>query len=59
MQDLWGPQEVADYLGVSKNTVYQWRCRGYGPVGRRVGKHVRYVPDEVEAWYKDQPGGVI
>ena len=30
MQKLWGPQDVADYLGVPIGTVYQWRSRGTG-----------------------------
>ena len=31
-------------------TIYQWRKRGYGPPGRKMGKHVRYRPTEVEKW---------
>ena len=59
MQKLWGPQDVADYLGVPIGTVYQWRSRGTGPVGKRIGKHVRYRPEDVEAWFDSQPEGVI
>lgn len=59
IRNLWGPQDVADYLGVPINTVYQWRTRGSGPPGRRVGKHVRYRPEDVEAWFDCQPDGVI
>ena len=50
MNKLWSIKEVADYLQVPVNTLYQWRTRNYGPPGRRVGKYVRYVPDEVRAW---------
>lgn len=46
--------DVADYLGVPKNTLYQWRTKGYGPTGRRVGKYVRYRPDDVDAWIDAQ-----
>lgn len=46
--------DVADYLGVPKNTLYQWRSKGYGPPGRRVGKHVRCRPDDVDAWIDNQ-----
>lgn len=59
MRSLWGPQDVADYLGVPVNTIYQWRTRGYGPAGRRIGKHVRYKPEDVEAWFDGQTDGVI
>ncbi|MGH3624186.1 MAG: helix-turn-helix transcriptional regulator [Sciscionella sp.] len=54
MSKLWTIREVADYLGIPVNTLYQWRTRGYGPTGRRVGKYVRYRPEDVEAWIKQQ-----
>ena len=40
----------ADYAGVSANTVYQWRSKGYGPVSVRIGRHVRYDIDDIHAW---------
>nr|WP_221219438.1 helix-turn-helix domain-containing protein [Prauserella isguenensis] len=46
--------DVADYLGIPKNTLYQWRSKGYGPTGRRVGKYVRYRADDVDAWFDNQ-----
>ena len=57
LRNLWGPTDIAGYLGVPVGTVYQWRTRGSGPPGRRIGKHVRYKPDDVEAWFEDQPEG--
>jgi excisionase family DNA binding protein len=54
----WGPKEVSEYLGVPVQTIYQWRTRNYGPPGRRVGKRVRYLPDEVRAWFRDLDTGV-
>lgn len=50
MDRLWGIKEVAVYLGVPPGTIYQWRSRGYGPPGRKVGKYVRYVPEQVRHW---------
>ncbi|MEV6604884.1 helix-turn-helix domain-containing protein [Kutzneria sp. NPDC051319] len=49
----WGPKEVAEYLDIPVQTIYQWRTKNYGPPGRRVGKHVRYLPDEVREWFRD------
>jgi len=46
--------DVADHLGVPVNTLYQWRSKGYGPAGRRVGKYVRYRPEDVDAWIAEQ-----
>jgi excisionase family DNA binding protein len=50
-------EDVADYLGVPKNTLYQWRTKGYGPTGRRIGKYVRYRSEDVDAWIDQQ--GVV
>jgi excisionase family DNA binding protein len=36
--------ELAELLGVPVTTLYQWRHRGEGPPGYRVGRHVRYRP---------------
>lgn len=43
-------QELADYLKVPRGTLHQWRSRGEGPPGFRVGRHVRYRAQDVEAW---------
>lgn len=51
---LWGVADVAEFLGIPTATLYQWRYRGYGPRGRRVGRYVRYDPREVRAWFTDQ-----
>lgn len=42
--------EVAVYLGVPEATLYRWRTRGDGPRGLRVGRHVRYQPQDVRDW---------
>lgn len=47
---LLSPSELATYLAVPLATVYRWRSRREGPVGLRVGKHVRYRVDDVERW---------
>lgn len=52
-------EEVAAYLGVPPKTLYQWRHHGTGPRGSRVGRHVRYRWDDVEAWLdKNAPAAV-
>jgi predicted DNA-binding transcriptional regulator AlpA len=47
---LWGIKDVADYLDIPVQTLYQWRSRGYGPPGIRLGRYVKYRPDDVRAW---------
>ncbi|QKW44476.1 helix-turn-helix transcriptional regulator [Streptomyces microflavus] len=34
----------------SVETVYQWRRNRTGPRGFRVGRHLRFDPDDVRAW---------
>jgi predicted DNA-binding transcriptional regulator AlpA len=48
---LWSVDDVSEYLGVPVKTIYRWRTLGYGPSGRRVGKHLRYRPNDVVAWF--------
>ncbi len=50
MDKLWTVHDVADYLGVPVKTLYRWRTMGYGPQGRRIGKHLRYRGIDVVAW---------
>lgn len=47
---LLSPDEVASFLSVPVKTLYQWRYKGVGPRGLRVGRHLRYRQHEVEAW---------
>ena len=34
--------DVSEMLGIPVHTLYRWRYKGDGPVGYRVGRHVRY-----------------
>jgi excisionase family DNA binding protein len=47
-------REVAEYLGVPVQTLYTWRSNGIGPRGSKVGRHVRYRPEDVEAWLEQK-----
>ena len=51
---LWGVQDVATYLDIPVMTIYHWRRTGYGPKGTRVGRYVRYRPEDVRAWFDRQ-----
>lgn len=45
---------LAEVLDVPVLTIRKWRAQGTGPKGIRVGKHVRYLPEEVERWLAQQ-----
>ena len=51
---LWTIDETAKYLMLSKQTLYGWRCRRYGPPSYRLGNQLRYRPSEVQDWVDHQ-----
>ncbi len=51
---LWTVEDVSAYLGVPVQTLYTWRKRRIGPPAGRVGRHLRYDPDAVRAWFEQQ-----
>ena len=51
---LWTTQEVAAFLGVPVKTLHRWRYDRIGPAAFRVGRHLRYDPDVVRRWLRDE-----
>ncbi len=52
MQDRWlSVDEIAEYLGVSKDTVYAWVTRKDMP-GHRVGRFWKFKRAEVDDWVR-------
>jgi excisionase family DNA binding protein len=47
-------QDLATYLGVPVATIYAWRYKHEGPLGFRVGRHVRFRLSDIEEWLNDQ-----
>jgi hypothetical protein len=43
-ESLWNKIQTARYLGISVKTLDRWMAEKRGPIGRRVGAQVRYVP---------------
>jgi excisionase family DNA binding protein len=54
IEPLWTVDDVAEFLGVPVNTLYQWRYRRTGPRASRVGRHLRYDPADVRAWLNER-----
>jgi excisionase family DNA binding protein len=46
----YSPEGLAALLNVPVGTVYRWNYERTGPPRVRVGKHVRYRREDVEAW---------
>lgn len=52
------PDDLVELFDLpSVETVYQWRRKRIGPRGFRVGRHLRYDPDDVRAWVKSRMEG--
>ena len=52
MQDRWrSVDEIADYLGVSKDTVYAWVTQK-GMPGHKVGRFWKFKQQDVDDWVR-------
>ncbi len=56
-EPLATPEEVAAYLRVTIDTLYEWRRSRTGPKASRAGRHLRYAWPDVDAWLARKPGG--
>ena len=52
MSDRWvSVEEIAVYLGVSRDTIYGWITKREMPA-HKVGRLWKFKPDEVDAWVR-------
>jgi predicted DNA-binding transcriptional regulator AlpA len=54
IEGLLSPVRVSELLDVPVATLYRWSYLGTGPPTLKVGKHLRYVPSELQAWLDEQ-----
>jgi excisionase family DNA binding protein len=47
-------EELADYLSVPVNTIYQGRVRGIAPRAAKVGRHMRWNINDVDQWLAER-----
>jgi len=53
MQDRWlSADDIAEYLGVSKDTVYAW-VSSKGMPGFKVGRFWKFKKEEVDVWVRE------
>lgn len=53
MEDRWlSVAEIAQYLGISKDTVYTWISRKNMPA-HKIGRLWKFKKDEVDTWVRD------
>jgi len=54
MSDRWlSVEEIAEYLGVSKDTVYAWISKRNMPA-HRIGRLWKFKTDEVDEWVRSR-----
>jgi len=53
MEDRWlSVEEIAQYLGISKDTVYTWINKKKMPA-HKIGRLWKFKKDEVDIWVRD------
>ena len=52
LEKLLDTPQLAEYVGVTKYTIYLWRNEGMPAI--RIGKYYRYEKDEVMQWLKNR-----
>lgn len=57
LEPLIGVEELADYLGVPVQRVYDWRLSGRAPRAYKFGKHLRFAVSDVRAWLEERHEG--
>lgn len=53
--EAYSAERLAERLDVPLSTVRHWRTTGNGPPGRKVGRYIRYLSCEVDAWLLSRP----
>lgn len=50
LEPLIGAEELAAYLGVPIQTIYDWRCAGTAPRAFKFGKRLKFAVTDVAEW---------
>jgi excisionase family DNA binding protein len=48
--DVMTTAQAADYIGISKRTLYAWSAKRIGPDSIQVGRLVRYRKSDLDYW---------
>ena len=57
LEPLIGVEELAEYLGVPVQTIYDWRLSGRAPRAFKLGKHLRFAASDIAAWLEERHEG--
>jgi excisionase family DNA binding protein len=54
LEPLIGVEELAEYLGVPVQTIYDWRLTGRAPRAYKFGKHLRFAESDIAEWLEQR-----
>ena len=52
--NLLSTEAAAERLGISPRTLEKWRLSGQSPPYRKLGRAVRYAPEDLALWLADR-----
>jgi excisionase family DNA binding protein len=52
LEPLMGVKELAEYLGVPVQTIYDWRVAGTAPRAFKFGKRLKFAVSDVQSWLR-------
>ncbi len=52
LEPLMGVEELAEYLGVPVQTIYDWRAAGTAPRAFKFGKRLKFAVSDVQSWLR-------
>lgn len=47
---LWDENQAAEFLALRPATLQRWRWAGIGPAFRKIGRAVRYAPQDLQTF---------
>lgn len=56
-EQLFGIEELSEYLGIPVATLYKWNHTGDGPPYLKIGRRVKYKLTDVTEWVNNHYAG--
>lgn len=53
-ESLWTPDQLAAFLRLPEKTLRKWRSERTGPTWLKIGRHVRYEPQQIRIWLRER-----
>lgn len=57
LEPLIGVEELAEYLCVPVQTIYDWRLSGRAPPAFKLGQHLWFAASDIAEWLEERHEG--